>query len=95
MFRLIGNNESIELWNESFEIPVQLQNELLKLSNGMHMFAVGDTSLGWGYTVLMVDERGKDADAAALKTLEDRYLEVKRVTPTPSKKSQSSSVTYH
>lgn len=94
MFRLIGTNATVELWSVDYEVPVQLQNELLKLSDGMHMFAVGDVVLGWGYTVLIDDERCETADGAAMRTLEDRYLDVKRVSPV-SRKSAGQAITYH
>jgi hypothetical protein len=94
MFRLIGTNEGVELWDGTHDIPLQLQNELLQLGNGMHMFAVGDPVLGWGYAVLDTGERCESADAATMRTLEDRYADQKRVSPMPRKLSRPS-ITYH
>lgn len=94
MFRLIGTNAEVTLWDQDHEIPTQLQNELLQLEDDLTMYALGDTSLGWGYLIINTSDRSDATDSNALRDLETKYLDMKRVTPTPKRTSRPSA-TYH
>jgi hypothetical protein len=95
MFKLIGTNSSVEVWDQEYEVPILLQNELLRLDDGHCMYALGDPQLGWGFLVLESTARNAQADSVILKDLEQKYFDVKKVSPTSRNRPSTTSVTQH
>ena len=95
MFKLIGTNSIVEMWDQEYEIPVMLQNELLNLENGHTMYALGDPVIGWGFLIIESSARDLGVDTSVLRDLQQKYSEVKRNTPSSARRAPSPSITQH